>query len=103
MAPMATAKYKRWALTPVTAGLNQVVSIQFSSLFEIMRHELAAVGGNRRGIFAYADPGGFVADDPGTDDGIALIECGQVGARLIDKTLRAVGSVGADVAPHARK
>src|SRR4051812_7940963 len=103
IASNAMTKYSRWALTPVRAGLSHVDSIRFSLLFEKMRHELAAVGGYWGYIFANADAGGVVAHQPGADHGIALIEYRQFSARLVHKSLCAVGAIGARLAPLARK
>src|SRR5689334_13113412 len=98
IASNATTKYRRWALTPVRAGLSHVDSIRFSLLFEKMRHELAAVGGDRGQIFADANAGRVVAHHPGADHRISLIENRQFGARLVHKTFRAVRAVRAYVA-----
>lgn len=55
-----------------------------------MRHEPAALGGDRRGVLADADAGGFVADDPRADRGVVAVKFRQFGARLLDEAFAAI-------------
>jgi hypothetical protein len=62
-----------------------------------MRHEPAALGGDRRGVLADADAGGFVADDPRADRGVVAVKFRQFGARLVDEAFAAIRTARADL------
>ena len=51
------------------------------------------IGGHEQRIFAQADAGRLIADDPRSDHGIAAIEAGEPVQLLVDASLAAVGSV----------
>src|ERR1700731_4885895 len=59
---------------------------------EVMRNEAAGVAGDGRRIFAQAYSSRLVADDPGSDGNVAVVEFRDRGISLIDPSLLAVAS-----------
>jgi hypothetical protein len=51
-----------------------------------MGHEAAGVAGDRVAVFAQADPGGLVADNPGADQQVPPIKLWQRSGGLVDPT-----------------
>src|ERR1700682_716804 len=59
---------------------------------EVMRNEAAGVAGDGRRIFAQAYSSRLVADDPGSDGNVAVVEFRDLGIRLIDPSLPSIAS-----------
>src|SRR5438105_299505 len=57
---------------------------------EIMRNEAAGVAGDGRCIFAQTYSGRLIADYPGSDGNVAIVEFWDRGIRLIDPSLLAI-------------
>src|ERR1700694_5441708 len=64
------------------------------ALLHPVRHEPAAVVGNRAGRLPDPDSAGFLADDPASDDGVLAVEFGQRRERLVDELPFAVFAAG---------
>jgi hypothetical protein len=53
-------------------------------LLKQVRHKAAGIADNEAAVFADAQGGGFVMDDPEAENGVVAVKVGQGGQRLVD-------------------
>src|SRR5713101_6679003 len=69
---------------------------------EIVRHEAARIGGDRRGVLADAHAGRLAADDPRADHRIGAVEERELPVALPDEAFGAVVAARLERAPAGR-